>query len=276
MKVSKHNFALESILDINSSNIWTMDEYRLATLWEHSRSEEDFSGSEEKLLNTIRLAFEVAHYNENDPREKQRFADGKWALMSHCKPGKLQIAIRRKVIKRLSDLGYENVKHISAATLLELIDRNFGGGWDSIALATRDIIESAFDISTTQLPASRIHAKGGTLEKKVAQGYEVLEIAKGTWVEAIFAKKKELLDRTVIKEGLKKMAKGDEDEDDDADFAEEEEDIDGNEEEDNETSGYEEINENDDTFYSSFAPEAEMKDEEEDGFNVAVEDEESI
>jgi hypothetical protein len=31
------------------------------------------------------------------------------------------------------------------------------------------------------------------LERKVAQGFEVLEIAKGTWVEAIFAKKKEPL-----------------------------------------------------------------------------------
>jgi hypothetical protein len=103
------------------------------------------------------------------------------------------VAVRKKYITRLSDLSYENIRHITAATLLELIDRNFGGGWDSIALSMKDIILSSFEISTTTLPASRIHAPGGTLERKVAQGFEVLEIAKGTWVEAIFAKKKEPL-----------------------------------------------------------------------------------
>lgn len=258
-------------MDINSSNIWTMDEYKLATLWEHTRNEEDFTSSEEKLLNTIRLAFEVAHYNESDPQEKAKYGNGQWALMSHCKPGKLQIAIRKKVIKRLSDLSYENVKHISAATLLELIDRNFGGGWDSISLATRDIIESVFDISTTQLPASRIHAKGGTLERKVEQGYDVLEITKGTWVEAIFAKKKELLDKAMLRDSLKQHSDGEEDEDMDA---EDSDNAENNEDGDNPE--FDDINENDDTFYSSFAPEANIKEEEEDGFNVAVEDEDSL
>jgi hypothetical protein len=62
-------------------------------------------------------------------------------------------------------------------------------------LSIKDIIESTFDISTTTLPASRIHAPGGTLERKVADGYDVLEVAKGTWVEAIFAKKREPMEK---------------------------------------------------------------------------------
>ena len=105
------------------------------------------------------------------------------------------MAIRKKEIRRITDLSYENIKHITASDLLKLIEGNFGGGWDSISLTIKDIIESAFDISTTTLPASRIHAAGGTLERKVADGYEVLEIAKGTWVEAIFAKKREPVEK---------------------------------------------------------------------------------
>jgi hypothetical protein len=66
----------------------------------------------------------------------------------------------------------------------------------------KDIILSGFDISTTTLPASRIHAPGGTLERKVAQGFEVLEITKGTWVEAIFAKKKEPVVRVRMNENM--------------------------------------------------------------------------
>ena len=256
--MSKRNVTMESILDINSSNIWTLDEFQLATLWEHTKAQENFASSEEKLLNTIRLAFEVVHYNAKDPREVKKYEDGKWALVTHCKAGKGNIALRKKVIRRLSDLSYENIKHISAATLLELIDRNFGGGWDSISLATKDIIESAFDVSTTQLPASRIHAKGGTLESKVAQGYDVLEIAKGTWVEAIFAKKKELLEKVRFNMEKTDSEDGEREDDEEEELPEET----TTEEEDDE------INENDDTFYSSFAPEAEIKDEEEEGFNV--------
>lgn len=54
----------------------------------------------------------------------------------------------------------------------------------------QDIIESAFDISTTTLPADRLHKAGGLYDKKVNDGYEVLEIAKGSWTEAIFIKEK--------------------------------------------------------------------------------------
>ena len=46
------------------------------------------------------------------------------------------------------------------------------------------------DISTTTLPKDRLHKKGGMYEKKVADGYDVLEVEKGLWVEAIFAKVK--------------------------------------------------------------------------------------
>ncbi|MBQ4209974.1 MAG: hypothetical protein II658_03100, partial [Prevotella sp.] len=53
-----------------------------------------------------------------------------------------------------------------------------------------DIIESGFDISTTTLPKDRLHKVGGMYEKKVNDGFEVLEIPKGSWVEAIFAKEK--------------------------------------------------------------------------------------
>ena len=139
--------------------------------------------------------------------------------------------------------------------LLELIDRNFGGGWDSIALAIRDIIETGFDISTTQLPQSRIHAPGGTVEKKIAQGFDVLEIPKGSWVEAIFAKKKDPVEKIHLE------------------IPEREYDEDGNpirlpDDLDNDDEIVDEAEENDDTYYSSLTPEADVKDLEEEGLSV--------
>ena len=100
---------------------------------------------------------------------------------------------------RVTDLTYENIRHISASKLIEVLDRNFGGGWDSLSQSIKDIIESGFDISTTTLPADRLHKKGGMYDKKVADGFEVLEVAKGSWVEAIFAKLKPETDKPRMK-----------------------------------------------------------------------------
>ena len=248
---------LESILDVNSNNVWDLTEEQIAQLWEKEMTEEGFSSSEEKLLNTIRLSFEVVHYNPNDEREVKKYESTDWVTFPRSDAKKGCVAIRRKYIKRITDLSYENVKHITAAMLLELIDRNFGGGWDSIPLSIKDIIESSFDISTTQLPTSRIHAKGGTLEKKVAQGYEVLEVEKGTWTEAIFAKKKEPV--------LKIRCNGDVRYDEDGNII-------NNTEEDSESDDKSVENEddmgNDDTLYSSYAAEAEVKEEPDDGFSI--------
>ena len=249
---------LENILDLNANNIWDYDEYAIADAWERERKEEDFSISEMKLLNTIRLAFEVVHYNPDDEREAPKYEKGDWAKIVHCKEAKGCVAIRRKTIERITDLSYENIKHISTAMLLELINRNFGGGWDSISLAIRDIIETGFEISTTQLPQSRIHIPGGTLDKKVAQGFEVLEIPKGTWVEAIFAKKKDPVEKI-------HMEMPDREYDEDGNLIPLPDDMN-----DKDDLDADETLDNDDTYFSSLTPEAEMNDLEAEG--LAIED----
>ena len=104
-----------------------------------------------------------------------------------------------------------------------MLDRNFGGGWDSLSQSIQDIIQHGFDISTTTLPSDRLHKKGGMYEKKVADGYEVLEIQKGSWTEAIFAKEKPKVERQRTK-----FEVNDEEEDilDDENYDEEEEIVD--------------------------------------------------
>ena len=248
---------IESVLDLNSSNVWTVDAIEIAKLWEEDKVEEDFRNSEDKILNIIRLCFEVVHYNPDDSREKAKYENGEWAVFSHVDAKRGHVAIRKKDIKRISDLSYENVKYISSSLLLELIDRNFGGGWDSIQLSLKDIIESGFEVSTTTLPTNRLHSPGGTYERKLAAGFDVLEVPKGNWTEAIFAKKKE----PVEKLRYQSEARYDEDGnlikdllDDDAPLPVDDDD------------------EVDETYYSSYSEEAAKKSEEEDedmgGLNV--------
>lgn len=252
---------LESILDINSTNIWDLTPDMVVQLWEKDRTDESFPPYEERLLNIIRLAFEVVHFDSGNERDSARFADGEWSTFSRTDPRKGMVAIRRRVIRQINDLSYENIRHLSAAMVLELISRNFGGGWDSIPLSIKDIIESAFEISTTTLPASRLHAPGSSLEKKVADGFEVLEVAKGTWTEAIFAKKK----APAVK--LRFLSDSDYDEEGNRvhNEDEEEEELRKREEEEREEEEDEVTAPTDDeTFYSSYAPEADVKDDEDD------------
>ncbi len=138
---------------------------------------------------------------------------------------------------RVTDLTYENIHHISAAKLIEVLDRNFGGGWDSLSQSIQDIIESGFDISTTTLPKDRLHKVGGMYEKKVNDGFEVLEIPKGAWVEAIFAKEKPEMEKPVV-----------EDDDDNLSNKYDIDNDDEDEDEDLPDDKYEDEDEDDDTF----------------------------
>jgi hypothetical protein len=210
------------------------------------------------MVNVIRHAFDVDHFASDDEREETRYRKMGYITMQTGNP-KCNIAIRKKQIRKITDLSYENIHHINAKTLLELIESNFGGGWDSISLSIRDIIETAFFISTTTLPAARLHMKGGMMDKKLEDGYEMLEISKGLWVEAIFAKKKELvMDKPRFQnleaEEEKKRRRGE----DDDDLDDDDEDLDDEDEKDDRDKDDDE-DEDDETYYGSFTPEAAPK-----------------
>ena len=228
---------MDSILDINASNIWDMSADVIVQLWEKERSEESFPPYEEKLLNIIRPAFEVVHFDGGDERESAKYSGGEWTTFARTDPKKGIVAIRRRTISQLNDLSYENIRHVTAAMVLELISRNFGGGWDSIPLAMKDIIESGFEISTTTLPASRIHAPGGTLAKKKAPAVKLRFISDSDYDE----------------DGNR--VRSDEDEDEELRKLEEAE---------RDEDEVDEVPTDDETFYSSYAPEADVKDDDDD------------
>ena len=255
---------LESILDLNSTNVWNVSEAEIVELWEKEMGEDNFSACEEKLLNIIRLAYEVIHFDNGDERENAKYSNGEWATFPRTDIKKGIVAIRKRNITRLTDLSYENIKHITAPTLLELISRNFGGGWDSIPLAVKDIIESGFEISTTTLPASRMHMAGGTMEKKVADGFDVLEVPKGSWIEAIFAKKK------APQTKLRMLFENEYDEDGNRIEHDDEDDEEIDDHDDDEDDDDVQPSDDDETFYSSYAPEADVKDEDDDTAGLSV------
>jgi hypothetical protein len=258
------NKKLVSIFDLNCNNVWSLDEDEVSQLWHKGSSDPEFKNGEQKIKNILHIAFELETLPNDNEHEKARFQSMSYRLFAEGSKSNFTIAIRKKSIKRVTDLSYENVKHISTNMLMELLNNNFGGGWDSISLSIRDIIESAFDITTTTLPTSRLHMAGGTLERKIADGYEVLEISKGSWTEAIFAKKKEPVEKLRFIPESTENSEEDQEEDDNN---EEDEDIDDEKTKATHTDDEDEDNDSetsDDTFYNTYIPEAELKDDPED------------
>lgn len=182
---------IQSLKNLTKSSVWDIQENDVFRLLDNGSKDADTKDNLRHYVDILRSAFTMEEIKEDNPNvrnayEKQGYKIG----LVNSDDTKVLWAIRKRPIMRVTDLTYENIRHISASKLIEVLERNFGGGWDSLSQSIQDIIESGFDISTTTLPKDRLHKKDGMYEKKVADGYEVLEIAKGTWVEAIFAKLK--------------------------------------------------------------------------------------
>lgn len=202
---------------LTKSNVWELQENDVFGIWNNADKDADITENYSRFVTIIRTAFEIEEVKIDRPEIIKKYeARGMTVDTFQMGEVKVKYAIKKRPILRVTDLTYENIHHISAAKLLDVIDRNFGGGWESLAQSIKDIIESGFDISTTSLPKDRLRKPGGLYEKKVADGFEVLEIPKGLWVEAIFAKEKPELIK--IKSSYDDLSSGsDADEDDDAD-----------------------------------------------------------
>ncbi len=181
-----------AIKNLTKSSVWDIQENDVYRLWKDAEKDADLKDNKRHYLDVINSAFELEEITNDNPLmvkkyEERGFRVGK---LKGIGAEEAMWAIKKRDISRVSDLTYENIRHISASKLLEVINRNFGGGWDSLSQSIKDIILSGFEISTTTLPKDRLHNPGGIYEKKEADNFEILEIPKGNWVEVIFAKEK--------------------------------------------------------------------------------------
>ena len=181
-----------SIKAVTKSSVWDIQENDVIRMWEAARKDAEVKENVSHYLDIFKSAFLIEEIKDDVMLVKKSYEKRGYKVtqISFDENMKFAWAIKKRPIMRVTDLTYENIRHISAAKLIEVLDRNFGGGWDSLSQSIQDVILSGFDISTTTLPKDRLHKKGGMYEKKVEDGFEVLEVEKGGWVEAIFAKLK--------------------------------------------------------------------------------------
>ena len=213
--IDKKSLTLKTL---NKSNVWDMQENDIFRMIEAAEKDADIKENIRHYIDIIKSAFELEEIKIDRPEiiKKYEARGFKVGTMRAADGQDAKVGIKKKPIMRVTDLTYENIRHISADKLMEVIDRNFGGGWDSLSQSIQDIIQSGFDISTTTLPKDRLHKPGGMYEKKVADGFSVLEIPKGAWIEAIFAKLKPEAEKPRLKIDSDENGKmSDEDEDED-------------------------------------------------------------
>jgi hypothetical protein len=207
---------------LTKSSIWDIQENDIFRMWKSVERDADVKENYRHYLDIIRTAFEIEELKIDKPEVIKKY-EARGFKVGKLKTGEKDSrkwAIKKRPISHVTDLTYENIRHISASKLLEVINGNFGGGWDSLPQRIKDIIMSGFDISTSTLPQNRLHNPGGIYEKKLADDFEVLEIVKGTWVEVIFAKAKPVIEKNSSEKMLseKRKKRISDDEDDDLDF----------------------------------------------------------
>ena len=216
-----------SLKHLTKSSVWEIQENDVFRLWEAAEKDTDLKDNQRRYVDVIRSAFEIEEIKIDKPIVIDKYIQRGFKIGNfRIDDMNVKYAIKKRPILRVTDLTYENIRHISATKLIEVLERNFGGGWESLPQSIQDIIQSGFDISTTTLPKDRLHKPGGLYEKKLDDGFEVLEIPKGTWTEAIFAKAKPQVEKVRMKfadedeldreDDLRARAEDDEDDDEDA------------------------------------------------------------
>ncbi len=177
---------------LTKSQAWTIKESELFRLWKDAERDPDLRDYRQHSMEVLVAAFEIEEITVDHPKVIEKFeARGfKIGQLKGMGEDGTKWAVKKRAISRVTDLTKDNIRQITAEQLLGCIDRNFGGGWDSLTPEVQRIIEMGFEVSSTTLPADRLHNPGGLYGKLSAEGYKALEIAKGSWVEVVFVREK--------------------------------------------------------------------------------------
>ena len=230
-----------SLDDLNKSNVWTVTPSELSQMIIDAKKKRDeFAENEKHYMNIVKTVFDIQYLKREEADKVCQLENTGYDIYSTPdENGNNAIAIRKRPIKKVTDLTLENIQHLEPWEVLDLISHNMGTGWKGLPLAIQDIIESAFFVYCTVMPIKTMRKEGGIIDRRKEDGYDVLEIERGTWIEGIFMKMKPKVEKVHIDysiddetDGRKKRRKhtieDDEDFEEDIDI-EEDEDMDDEE-----------------------------------------------
>ena len=189
-----------SLGDLNKSNVWTVTPAELSQMIIDAKKKRDeYAEVEKHFKNIVKPVFDIQYLRRDDTNSVNKFESLGFSVFSTPdENGKKAIAIRKHPSKKITDLTLENIQHLEAWEVLELIKNNMGTGWKGLPLAIQDIIEQAFFVDCTVMPEKTMHKAGGIVDRRKEDGYEVLEMVRGTWIEGVFMKPKPKMEKMHI------------------------------------------------------------------------------
>ena len=210
--------------ELTKSNVWTLNESDIYQILNEGKKSENWDEDKPHVMNIIRPVFDVVCFDRSNETLLSEYEGKNYDIFSLGVEGtKNTLAIKKRQIKKVTDLNLENVAHLLPSDVLKLIEENMGTGWRGLPLSIQDVIESAFYVDCSVMPAYALHRKGGLIERRSMDGYEVLELARGSWIEAIFIKAKPKVEKTRYSSSFTEPS-GRNSGDDDEDLDEEEDD----------------------------------------------------
>lgn len=206
------------IRDLTKSNVWVYTESEICQmLIDGKKEDEDFKEMQKHYMNIIRTVFDVKFLDRHNLDESRKLEKAGFEIYSWPSEGENDaIALKKHRVKKVTDLTLENIQHLDAQAVLDLIKNNMGTGWNGLSLSIQDIIASAFFVDCSTLPERTMHRAGGIIDRRKEDGYEVLEIVRGNWIEGIFLKPKPKVEKKHIDYSIK--SSDDDDYSDDEDF----------------------------------------------------------
>ncbi len=185
--------------ELTKSNIWTVSESELSQMIIEGKKKDSFAEYQKHYTNIIRTVFDIQYLNRDDEKRISQLEAMRYKIFSFPNEGENNaIAIRKHQLKKVTDLTLENISHLEPYEVLQLISNNMGTGWKALPLAIQDIIESAFFVDCSVMPTTTLRRPGGIIDRRRDDGYEVLEIARGTWTEAVFVKAKPKVEKVKV------------------------------------------------------------------------------
>lgn len=189
-----------SLDDLDKSNVWTVTPVELSQMIINARKKKDeYAENEKHYMNIIKTVFDLQYLKRDETDKVNQLEDMGYEVYSTPDAdGNNAVAIRKHPIKKVTDLTLENIQHLEAWQVLDLIAHNMGTGWKGLPLAIQDIIESAFFVDCTVMPELTMRKPGGIIDRRKDDDYEVLEIERGNWIEGIFMKPKPKVEKVHI------------------------------------------------------------------------------
>ena len=189
-----------SLDDLNKSNVWTVTPSELSQMIIDAKKKRDeFAENEKHYMNIVKTVFDIQYLKREEAEKVNQLENSGYDIYSTPdENGNNAIAIRKRPIKKVTDLTLEYIQHLEPWEVLDLISHNMGTGWKGLALSIQDIIEQAFFVDCTVMPEKTMHKPGGIVDRRKEDGYEVLEIVRGTWIEGVFMKPKPKVEKVHI------------------------------------------------------------------------------